>query len=395
MTPSELERLRADTPGIVNRIHLDNAGAALMPRPVIDAMQRHIDLEASIGGYEAADARKAETSAVYDSIARLLGASRTEIALMENATLAWDMAFYSVPLARGDRILTARAEYGANYVAFLQVAKRTGAVIEVIPNNEKGETDPEALEAMIDERVKLIAITWIPTNGGLINPAAAIGHVARKYSILYLLDACQASGQLPIDVNTLGCDILSTTGRKFLRGPRGTGFLYVKQSLLERLEPAMIDHQAGEWVAPDAYKLRNDARRFETWENAYALHLGLGAAVDYALVIGLDRIRDRTFALACSLRNLLSEIHGVTVHDLGSNPCAIVTFTIDGIESRNVKRRLLEKGINIGASDPSSTLLDALARKLPPVVRASPHYYNSEDEIGALVEAVREIAGDR
>jgi cysteine desulfurase / selenocysteine lyase len=244
VTPSELEKLRADTPGVANRIHLNNAGAALMPKPVIEAIHGHIDLEASIGGYEAADMRKAETSAVCDSVARLLGASRTEIALIGNATLAWDMAFYSLPFAKGDRILTARAEYGANYVALLQVAMRTGAVIEVIPNNDRGETDPEALEAMIDERVKLIAITWIPTNGGLINPAAAIGRLARKYNILYLLDGCQAAGQMPTDVRELGCDMFSATGRKFLRGPRATGLLYVKQSLLERLEPAMIDHQA-------------------------------------------------------------------------------------------------------------------------------------------------------
>jgi selenocysteine lyase/cysteine desulfurase len=395
VTPSEVKRLRADTPGIANRIHLDNAGAALMPLPVIEAIKRHIDLEAAIGGYEAADARKAETSAVYDSIARLISASRGEIALIENATLAWDMAFYSIAFAKGDRILTTRAEYGANYVAFLQVAKRTGAVIEIIPNNESGESDPHALETMIDERVKLIAVTWIPTNGGLINPAEEIGRIARKHGILYLLDACQAAGQIPIDVSAIGCDILSSTGRKFLRGPRGTGFLYMRQSVLERLEPAMIDHHAGEWVAPDTYRLRGDARRFETWENAYALHLGLGAAVDYALAIGLDRIRDRSFALACSLRSALSEIAGVSVHDLGRSPGAVVAFTINSVASAAVKAKLAERRINVSTSVPSSTLLDAVARKLPPVVRASPHYYNNEDEIGALVDAIREIARTR
>ena len=395
MTPSEVEKLRADTPGIANRIHLDNAGAALMPRPVIEAIKEHIDLEAAIGGYEAADVRKTETAAVYDSIARLIGASRSEIALIENATLAWDMAFYSIPFAKDDRILTTRAEYGANYVALLQVAKRTGAVIEVIPNNESGESDPQALEAMIDEHVKLIAVTWIPTNGGLINPAEEIGRIARKHGILYLLDACQAAGQIPIDVNALGCDMLSSTGRKFLRGPRGTGFLYVRQSVLEGLEPAMIDHHAGEWVGLDTYRLRDDARRFETWENAYALHLGLGAAVDYALAIGLDKIRDRSLALARLLRGALLGISGVSVHDLGRNPGAIVAFTVDGMASADIKARLAERRINVSISVPSSTLLDAVARKLPPVVRASPHYYNNEDEIGALVDTVREIARTR
>lgn len=299
--------------------------------------------------------------------------------------------FYGLRFRQGDRILTGQAEYGANYVAYLQTAKRTGARIEVIPNNEAGETDPQALEAMIDERVRLISLAWVPTNGGLVNPAAEIGRIARRHGIPYLLDACQAAGQLPIDVGQLGCDMLSATGRKFLRGPRGTGFLYVRQALLEQLEPPMIDHQAGVWVGPETYRLRDDARRFETWENAYALHLGLGAAVDYALAIGVAAIQARCFALARRLREALSALPGVSVYDLGADPCAIVTFAHDGIDSFEIKKRLAQRRINVSVSTPDSTLLDALARNLPPLVRASPHYYNSEAEVDALVQAVREI----
>jgi selenocysteine lyase/cysteine desulfurase len=363
-----------------------------MPRPVIEAMHRHIDLEGLIGGYEAADARSAENTAVYASVARLIGAKPEEIALIENATLAWDMAFYGLPFREGDRILTGQAEYGANYVAYLQVAKRTGAVIDVVPNNSAGETDPEALERMIDERVKLISLTWIPTNGGLINPAKEIGAIARRHGIPYLVDACQAAGQLPINVDEIGCDMLSATGRKFLRGPRGTGFLYVRQAFLNNLEPPMVDHFAAVWTAPGSYKLRPDARRFETWENAYALRFGLGIAVDYALGIGIEAIRERSFALAQRMRAALSSIPGVRVHDLGRTPGAIVTFTCAGRESIDIKRGLAERKINVSVSKPGSTLLDALARKLPPLVRASPHYYNTEAEIDALTNAVREMA---
>ena len=389
--PFDLDRLRADTPGVANRIHLNNSGAALMPRPVIEAVQRHLDLEAEIGGYEAAELKATEAGAVYDSIARLIGASRAEIAILENATLAWDMAFYSLRFREGDRILTAQAEYGANYVAYLQISRRTGAVVEVIPSDETGETDPKALESMIDDRVKLISVTWIPTNGGLINPAAEIGRIARRHGILYLLDACQAAGQLPIDVGALGCDMLSATGRKFLRGPRGTGFLYVRRDLIEQLEPPMIDHFASEWVAPDRYRLRADARRFETWENAYALRLGLGAAVEYALDVGMERIAARCFALSRRLRAALADLPRVTVYDLGRDPGAIVTFAIDGMESAKVKEALGRRTINVTVSRPSSTLLDATARHLPVVVRASPHYYNSEAEIDAAVEVVKAL----
>jgi len=387
-----LEHVRADTLGIANRIHLNNAGAALMPGPVVQTIKDYTDLEAAIGGYEAAAQETARLDAVYDSVARLIGAERDEIALTENATVGWDMAFYSLPFQPGDRILTAQAEYAANYVAYLQVAKRTGAVIEVIPNDETGVLDPRALENMIDERVKLISITWIPTNGGLVNPAAEIGRIARSHGITYLLDACQAVGQMPVDVNELNCDILSATGRKFLRGPRGTGFLYVRRTLLGDLEPPMIDHFAAPWTSPDGYTLRSDARRFETWENNYALRLGLGVAVDYALSIGLDAIQRRCNALADQLRKLLREIPSATIHDLGAHPSAIVSLSVDGIDGEAIKARLREERVNVTVSKPPSTLMDATARQLPPVVRLSPHYYNSEEEITQTANLIRRIA---
>src|SRR5262245_56657483 len=261
----DMDRIRADTPAASRRAYLHNAGAALMPVPVVEAMKRHIDLEAEIGGYDAAAKEREALEGVYASVAKLLNAAPEEIALVENATVAWQMAFYALSFGPGDRILTAEAEYAANYVAYLQTAKRTGAKVEAVPSDASGELDVAALERMVDERVKLISVTWVPTNGGLANPAAAIGKIAKAHGIPYLLDACQAVGQMPADVEQLNCDMLSATGRKFLRGPRGTGFLYVRKSLLDRLEPPVIDHYAAPWVELDRYELRPDARRFENW----------------------------------------------------------------------------------------------------------------------------------
>jgi len=360
-----------------------------MPAPVVGAMKDYLDLEAAIGGYEAAAQEAARLDGVYDSIARLIGASRDEIALMENATVAWDMAFYALRFQPGDRILTAQAEYAANYVAYLQVARRTGAVIEVIPNDETGVLDPDALEAMIDARVKLISITWIPTNGGLVNPAADVGRIARRHGIVYLLDACQAVGQMPVHVAHLNCDILSATGRKFLRGPRGTGFLYVRRSLLTELEPPMIDHFAAPWTGADSYVLRKDARRFETWENNYAARLGLGVATDYAMFLGLDAIQTRCLALAEQLRDQLKSIPGATLHDMGARPAAIVSLSIKGMGGAALKSYLRERSINVSISDPASTLLDSASRQLPPLVRLSPHYYNTEDEIVRAADSIQ------
>jgi selenocysteine lyase/cysteine desulfurase len=391
----DLERLRAETPGVSHRVHLNNAGAGLMPTPVLEAMLGYLARETEIGGYETAEESAARLDGVYDSVARLIGASRDEIALTENATVAWQMAFYAQPLRAGDRILTARAEYAANYVAFLQVARRTGAVIEVVPDDADGALDPQALEHMLDERVRLIAITWVPTNGGLVNPAVAVGGIAQAHGIPYLLDACQAVGQMPVDVTALGCDMLSATGRKFLRGPRGTGFLYVRRELMLSLEPPVIDHFAAPWVAPDRYQLRPDARRFETWENNYAARIGLGVAADYAQAIGIDAIAARCRMLSSRLRTALGEIAGVSLYDLGVDPAAIVSFSVRGHEAAAVKAALAAAGINVSASRPSSTLLDAMARRLPTIVRASPHYYNTEEEVHRLIAVVRRLAASR
>jgi selenocysteine lyase/cysteine desulfurase len=384
----DIDRIRADTPAVAGLAYLHNAGAALMPVPVVEAMKRYIDLEAEIGGYAAAEREYRPLESVYGSVARLVNAAPDEIALTENATVGWQMAFYALPFREGDRILTAEAEYAANYVAYLQVAKRTGAVIEVVPSDERGEIDLGALERMLDERVKLIAITWIPTNGGLVNPAAAVGRIARARGIPYLLDACQAVGQIAVDVDAIGCDMLSATGRKFLRGPRGSGFLYVRRAMLDRLEPPMIDHFAAPWVSRGEYRLRDDARRFETWENNYAARLGLGVAIDYALDIGLGPIEARCRLLANRLRTGLAAIRGIEIRDLGRAPGAIVSFTVDGHDARAVIRDAAAAAITIGVSNPSSTRLDAEARALPPVVRASPHYYNTEAEIDRLIERV-------
>jgi len=387
----DIDKIRAETPGVNHVTHLLASGSSLMPQSVVDAVVDYTLLEAKIGGYEAHAQCADKLDAIYDQVGRLIGAKRHEIALLENATAAWCHAFYALPLKAGDRILTCEAEYAANYVAFLQRANRDGIIIDVIPSDPSGALDLGALETMIDERVTLIAITWIPTNGGLVNPAAEVGKIAKRHTITYLLDACQAVGQMPVNVHDLGCDFLSATGRKFLRGPRGTGFLYVAEALIDTLEPIVIDHFAAPWVATNEYELRPDARRFENWENAYALRAGLGVAIDYALKIGMENIQERAWGLAKYLRQSLSEIPGASVLDAGTEHCAIVSFSIDRLNPDKAVADLKAKNIMIGTSTPSSTLLDAQSRNLPTVFRAAPHYFNTENEIDLLVSELKAI----
>lgn len=387
----DVARARAETPGVDKVLHFNNAGASLMPAPVVDAQIEHLRLEAENGGYEAAEMAREKVENAYSAVARLLGCHREEVALVENATVAWDMAFYGFPLREGDRVLTSQAEYASNFIAYLQVARRTGARVEVVPNDEHGQISIEALADMIDERVKLISLTHVPTNGGLVNPAAEVGRIARSAGVTFLLDACQSAGQIPLDVDAIGCDILSATSRKYLRGPRGVGFLYVRRSLVERIEPPMLDVLAARWVAPDRYEVRPDARRFENWENNYAARVGLGVAVDYALAWGIDAIEARVRSLAETLRSQLTTVPGVTVRDQGRRRCGIVSFTMDGHEASHIKQALRARRMNVLVSTKSSTRLDMEARGLDEVVRASIHYYNSEEEIVRFVEALREI----
>jgi len=387
----DVARARRDTPGTQHVTHLNNAGAALPPTPVTDAVIAHLRREAAIGGYEAADAACEQVDNTYNAIARLIGCNPREVAVVENATRAWDMAFYGLTFTPGDRILTARAEYSSNFIAFLQVARRTGAVIEVVDNDDSGQLSLEDLRRRLATgggEVKLVAITHVPTQGGLVNPAEEIGIAAREAGVPYLLDACQSVGQLPIDVDRIGCDFLSATGRKYLRGPRGTGFLYVRESALALLEPPFLDLHAAAWTAVDRFEIRPDARRFENWETNYAAKIGLGVAVDYAMSWGMEAIAARITMLAETLRRLLEDVEGVRVHDQGTRRCGIVSFSVDGIPASEVQRLVSARGVNVSVSLVEYARLDLPERGLPDLVRASVHYYNTEEELRSLTEAL-------
>ena len=388
----DVAAVRADTPGCSQGAFLDSAGSSLPPRPVVDTMVDHLRLEAVVGGYRAAEHNLEALEQTYEDLAAMLACGADEIALLDSSTRAWAQAFYSLTFRPGDRILTSRVEYASNYLAYLQVAERTGAVIEVVPDTETGELSVSALEAMLDERVRLVAVTHVPMNGGLVNPAEEIGRVTSRAGIPFLLDACQSVGQVVLDVDRLGVDMLAGNGRKWLRGPRGTGFLFVRRSLCQRLAPPMIDLHSARWVEPGRYELRPDARRFEMWESSVACRLGLGRAVRYALDLGMDVIEAAVASRAEQLRGALAGVGGVDVRDLGRRRCGIVSFTVDGHSADDVCDRLRRAGVTVTVGRASSTLLDMSQRNLPAIVRASPHYFNDEADLDRLVETVASLA---
>ncbi len=387
MASIDIDRVRSETPGSGSVVHLNNAGAALPPQPVVDEMIDYLRLEADRGGYETADRETDRLDRVYRAGARLLNCQTHELALTSNASEAWWRAFTAVPLRAGDRVLTDRAEYVSNALGLLQAEAR-GVEVVVIPDDRHGQVDVEAMRAAADERVKLIALTHAPTNNGLVNPAAAVGHIARSVGALYLLDACQSVGQIELDVEELGCDFLGFTGRKFLRGPRGTGMLFVRSSVLDRLDPpGFIDGHSAAWAAADRYDLDPTARRFELFETGFAAKAGLGVAIDYAVDLGLDAIAERVDFLARRLRTGLQAIDGVDVRDRGERLSGIVTFDVEGLDGTEVKARAGEAGINVSLASPSPWQSSAPAPR-PMMTRASPHYYNTEAEVDRLCEFI-------
>jgi selenocysteine lyase/cysteine desulfurase len=362
-----------------------------MPQIVLDTVVGHLQREATIGGYEAAWEADDRSKSVYASAARLIGAAPDEIALVENATRAWDMAFYAIPFQPGDVILTAQAEYASNVIAFLQMRER-GIGIRVVPNDEHGQMSLAALEQMLDSRVRLVAVSHMPTNGGLVQPVEAIGRLARANGSLYLVDACQSAGQAPLHAEAIGCDMLSATSRKYLRGPRGAGLLYVRRDLIAQLEPPFLDLHAASWVAADRYTIREDAGRFENWERNVAGLLGMGAAIDLALDIGVERIWETVRRTGDALRQRLSAIPGVTVTDVGAIRSGIVTFAVAGVDPQAIERALRAEAVNVVTSSVFSTRFDMEQRGLEQIVRASVHYLTTEDEIEVLLAVVGRFA---
>lgn len=386
----DIDQLRADTPGCEHVLHFNNAGAGLMPQPVLDAVHGHLVRESLIGGYEAHHAADEEYQDSYAAIAELIGAKPTEIALMENATRAWDQVFYGMNFQPGDRVITAHASYASNYLAMLQQQKRHGIEIDVIGDDEHGQVDVAALEAAITNRTRLICLTHVPTNGGLVNPAEEVGEIARRHEVPYLLDACQSVGQVAVDVEKIGCDFLSSTGRKYLRGPRGTGFLYARTASLELIEPPFLDLHAADWVSQHDYEMAPGASRFENWEGNVAGKIALGAAVRYLLDLGPDDVFERLAMLAAQLRSQLSAIAGITVHDLGLRKGGIVTFSHATTDIKRIKVALARNEMNVNMAVPKWARLDAEARSLPVMIRASVHAYNTEQEVERFVDVVKE-----
>lgn len=390
----DVTALRAETPGCEHVVHFNNAGCGLLPAPVLTAMTDHLHLEARIGGYEASAARADAVHGCYTELAALIGTTPENIAFAGSASHAYANALSSIPFEPGDVILTTRDDFVSNQIAFLSLRKRFGVRIVHAPNAPEGGVDvPAMAELMRTHRPRLVSATHIPTNSGLVTPVAEIGRHCRELDLLYLVDACQSVGQYPLDVTEIGCDLLTATCRKFLRGPRGSGFLYVSDRVLRAgYEPLFIDMHGARWIAPDEYRPVLTAARFEDWEFPYATVLGSAAATRYARDVGLEAIAHRTPALAERLRDLLATVPGVRLLDRGPRLAALVTFAVDGDwQPLPFKEAMDARRINSALSFREFAQFDFGDKDVDWCLRLSPHYYNTEEEVDQVAAAVAEV----
>jgi selenocysteine lyase/cysteine desulfurase len=329
----------------------------------------------------------------YEGVARLLGARARNIALVQNSTIAFAQAISAFDFGPGDVLLTSRADYASNQIMYLSLARRRGVEIVRAPDAPEGGVDADEVRRLVSRRrPALVALTWVPTNSGLVQPVEAVGRICQEAGVPYLVDACQAVGQMPIDVQRVGCDYLAATSRKFLRGPRGVGFLYVSDQRLEAgAHPLLVDMHGATWVEADAFDLTPDARRFESWEFAPALVLGLGAAAAYALDVGLATARDRARQLAAYARTRLATVPGVRVLDRGPELCAIVTAALAGRDAKEIKLALRARGINTSSPEREDAVIDMDEKQASSALRISPHYYNTKEEIDVAIEALSDL----
>ena len=390
LTDAEISRLRFETPGCDHVIHLNNAGAGLMPLGVLQAMQYQLQKEAELGGYEATNLVRESIDDTYTQVARYIGSQDHNIAIVQSSTDAYAKALSSIPFQSGDVILTTQNDYSSNQLAFLSMKKRMGVEVIFAPDSPEGGVDLSAMHFLMDAHSpKLVAVTHIPTNSGLVQPIAEVGQLCKERDILYLVDACQSVGQMPLDVNAIGCDFLTASFRKFLRGPRGLGFLYVSDKVLGmNLEPLYIDLRGSYWKEAEVYEAKPDAKRFEFWEQPFALVLGARACVEYAMNIGIEGIQQRTFALAAYTREKLAELPGIRVLDEGKLKSGIVTFHKEGVEATDLKQHLNQQGINCSLAFRENAVRDFDRKGVDWALRLSPHYYNKYEEVDRGVGVV-------
>lgn len=372
--------------------YLNNAGSSLMSHETINSVIDHLSLECRVGGYRAASMCELQIEDFYGLAAKLVGApSSTCIAFMDSASRAWNMALYGLPLCDGDEIVTLSSEFGTNLVSIFHFASKVGAKVTVLECDPSGFFDMSELRKCLERGARLIAISHVAAHASIVNPVEEIGKLVAQFEALYLVDGCQAAGQMDIDVVEIGCHAYTATGRKWLRGPRGTGFLYVKESSL--ISPLYVDLASADLAfgndgKPSGVTIGSDARRFELWERSIASMIGLKVALSQYLALDQNDVHARMRTASLDLRKCISANSNLKlIGNEASNSSIVGFYTLDPSREDALKRAFEDAEIQISTMGDWDCPMHFPKNGAGSIFRLSPHYYTEHDTVD-LAKAV-------
>ncbi len=377
------------------RAHFNHAGASIPPPEVVARVIRHLELEAVIGGYEAAEEVAVEVDGVVGALGELIGAAPGDVVAVESATRAWEQVLWSLALSHrwghGDRIVVDGFAYASSWATLLRLRDAVGVEIAVAPSRPDGTVDPAQIADATDDRTRLVLVTHVPTHVGTVSDVAGVGAALAGRDLVYAVDLAQSLGQLPIDVGAIGCHLAFAPGRKFLRAPRGTGVLYLAASVAETLEPLAVDLTTATTITAGGYELAPGVARFGLFEHSVALRLGLGEAARHAVARGLTRISAEVQARTTEVVELVAATPGFEL--LAPPPLSgIVSVTHERLDPDQVRAHLRDQGVSTWVAAVGGSPLDQAARLARPAVRISPHYSTTDDEVERLARALRALA---
>ncbi|MFI8106512.1 aminotransferase class V-fold PLP-dependent enzyme [Streptomyces sp. NPDC086023] len=373
------------------RVHLNTAGAGLMPAEVVDVMADHLAQEAAEGAYET-ELRHADTldKGVYEALASVLDAPVDDVALFDNATRAWSSAVGALRLTGTGRVWITPYEYAGNLILWTELRRRTGLRVEVVPLTPSGDLDLDWMRRNIREDVAVVSVPHVPSGCGIVNPVEEIGRILAPWPCLYLVDACQSVGQLDVSVRRIGCDLLTGAGRKFLCGPRGTGFAAIGPRLRAAATPLFHDLHVADVTALHDYEVHTDsARRFEYAERSAAAVRGLDAALRHHLARTAEPGTGHDARAA--IRDAIAAVPGTRLIDPGTRHASLVTFVCADVSAARIRAELAARGVSVWVAQGNHTPLYLPGQGVDHAVRVSPHHYTSPQDTEVFARALREV----
>jgi selenocysteine lyase/cysteine desulfurase len=361
--------------------YLNNGTMGVSPFVVIDAVRaemEEVDRQGRYGGWEAARPK----------LAALVNATVEEISLTHNVTEGICVVAGGLPLKSGDEVILTDQEHAGNAIPWLARARRDHIVIRYFSPARDAAGTLERISALITPRTRVIAVPHITCTTGQVLPGAAISRLGRDRGIWVMLDAAHTPGMMPLDVRALGCDFLASCGHKWLLGPKGTGFLYVRRELVEILEPHWVGGgvDAGWDVRKGTLTLRADAHRFDFGTQSSALYVGLGAAVDFMHHLGMENVsrRGRTLAnrLRAHLAGLGDRVEILTPSEEGGYG-SVLGFRVKNYPFDKLQQMLFEKHHIITRAVGENGLNSN---------RLSMHCYNTPAEVDRVADIIRSVA---